>query len=94
MEERIPVNVRDMMKMKIIVDSDYFKALGSSRNYVYSYLKQFPNHTRNQCLEGLQMSDRAFREALRDLEEWGYVKPLFTVNNRNLNKMIGVEILK
>lgn len=82
------------MKMKIIVDSDYFKALGSSRNYVYSYLKQFPNHTRNQCLEGLQMSDRAFREALRDLEEWGYVKPLFTVNNRNLNKMIGVEILK
>jgi len=80
--------------MVIPVDTTYYKQLGSSRNYVYSYFKMFPNATRAQAEKDLDMCNRPLREALMDLEAWGYIEQIYVPTNHRWQKMIGVKILK
>ncbi len=80
--------------MVVLVDTDYFKQLGSHKNYVYSYFKMNPLRTRKEAQEDLGLSDRALREALNDLETWGYIEQIYVPTKKRWQKMVGVKILK
>lgn len=80
--------------MEFKVNTDYYEKLGPLRLYVYSYLKQNPNSTREQALNDLNMSDRTFRDALYRLVDDGYIRTFWGASNHNRPKMVGVEVLK